>query len=238
MNDWKDAWERKQQKLCERMDETEKKFGKIAENERRREENWEMRSQKLEESREKYQKETQPVEEMKKAKEETEARLHHLSKRWELQERKEIKNNVVIQGKKWKQEDGKESVKKFLKEEIGAKVEVKRAKIIGERRNMVIVVMDSWNDKSEVMEKKRRLGSKKIYTDNDSTKKEREIQRRLQKIAREEREKNKTVKIGHKRIMLEGKCLRWHEEKEELREEQNFREEKQTVKEGREARTE
>jgi len=49
----------------------------------------------------------------------------------------------------------------------------------GEGREVIIIQMDSWERKGEIMRRKKKLGSRKIYTDNDLIQKEREVQRKL-----------------------------------------------------------
>lgn len=44
---------------------------------------------------------------------------------------------------------------------------------------MTQVKFRKWEDKSKVMQNKRKLGDKKIYIDSDRTKKEREIQKQI-----------------------------------------------------------
>jgi len=39
----------------------------------------------------------------------------------------------------------------------------------GEGREVIIIQMNSWERKEEIMRKKNKLGSRKIYIDNDLT---------------------------------------------------------------------
>jgi len=39
----------------------------------------------------------------------------------------------------------------------------------GEEREIAIIRMDSWERKEKIMRRKRKLGSRKIYMDNDLT---------------------------------------------------------------------
>jgi len=47
----------------------------------------------------------------------------------------------------------------------------------GERKEMIIIQMYSWERKEEIMRRKKKLGSRKIYIDNDLTQEEREVQK-------------------------------------------------------------
>lgn len=53
---------------------------------------------------------------------------------------------------------------------------------------MLIVKLKSWQQKKEILAKKRKLKDKKLYIDNDLTKKERDVQKEIAKIAKMKRE--------------------------------------------------
>ena len=55
------------------------------------------------------------------------------------------------------------------------------------------------------MREKSKQRGKNIFIDHDMTKKESEVQRKLRERAREEREKGKRVKIGYRKLIVEGK---------------------------------
>jgi len=55
--------------------------------------------------------------------------------------------------------------------------------------------MDNWERKEEIMRKKKKLGSRKIYIDNDLTQEEREMQRKLRVVARGERTKERKTRV-------------------------------------------
>jgi hypothetical protein len=44
-----------------------------------------------------------------------------------------------------------------------------------------------------------------VYIEDDMTKKERDTQKKLRTLAKEEREKGLRVKVGYKKIWIEGK---------------------------------
>jgi len=87
----------------------------------------------------------------------------------EDRERRERKNNLVIKGLRGKRKKNLiESAQKFLEEEFEVKRGVKEVQIArGEGREVIIIQMDSWERKEEIMKKKKKLGSRKIYIDND-----------------------------------------------------------------------
>jgi len=112
-------------------------------------------------------------------------------------EDRERKNKLVIKGLR---EKGKknliESAQKFLEENFEVKGGMKEVQIAGgEGREVIIIQMDSWERKEEIMRKKNKLGSRKIYIDNDLTQEEREVQRKFREVARDEKAKKNKSKI-------------------------------------------
>lgn len=73
------------------------------------------------------------------------------------------------------------------------------------KNKWMIAELDNWEQKREVMEKNRNL-EKGVRTEDDLTKKEREIQDKLWDMAREEREKGDDgVRVDYKKIFLKQK---------------------------------
>lgn len=92
----------------------------------------------------------------------------------------------------------------------------------GEGKKGIVVIVEEWEMKRNVMMKKKNL-DKGIYIDDDLTRREREIQERLRRMAREEKEKGKEVKIGYKKISVNGKWFKWNEKENCLSEEKEKR---------------
>jgi len=64
--------------------------------------------------------------------------------------------------------------------------------------------MDSWERKKEIMRKKKKFGSRKIYIDNGLTQEEREVQRKLREVARDEKANGRRTRVRYRRIEIEG----------------------------------
>jgi hypothetical protein len=62
-------------------------------------------------------------------------------------------------------------------------------------------------NKSKLKEKK----DERMYIDDDLTKEERETQKKLRELARKERDRGKRVKIGYRKIQINGEWFRWGE---------------------------
>jgi hypothetical protein len=79
--------------------------------------------------------------------------------------------------------------------------------------------MEEWSEKEKVIKQKERLRAKKetekIFIDL-LAKQEREIQKKLRTIAKEEKGEEKEVKVGYRKITTEGLQWIWNEERGRL----------------------
>jgi len=82
--------------------------------------------------------------------------------------------------------------------------------------------IDQWETKEKIIKEKKKLGNRKIFIDSDLTVEERQIQRKLKERARKERMEGKTVKVGYKKMEIQGKSFVWDEERQEIVERKNF----------------
>jgi len=72
------------------------------------------------------------------------------------------------------------------------------------------------------MRRKKKLGSREIYIDNDLTQEERKVQRKLREIARGERADGKRARVGYRRIEMEGQMYIWNKEENRIVKKKNF----------------
>jgi hypothetical protein len=128
------------------------------------------------------------------------------------------KKNIVVTGLDEEECENEKKLEKWMKAELEVEVRVKEMyKINGGK--MIVAELESWREKRKVMENKRKLREKKgkrMYIEDDMTKKERDTQKKLRTLAKEEREKGLRVKVGYKKIWIEGKGFRWDEENGKL----------------------
>lgn len=66
------------------------------------------------------------------------------------------------------------------------------------------MTVENWEMKKNIMMKKKNL-KKGIYIDDDLTRREREIQGKLRRMAMEEKEKGKEVKVSYMKMYIGGK---------------------------------
>ncbi|XP_071646894.1 uncharacterized protein [Temnothorax longispinosus] len=203
MNVLEEGRRKKEEKVEERMDKIEVRLSKIE----RRSENItdETTSGKMEEI-------VGKVAEMVRKRERN------------MKERKEKKNNLVIRG--LHKEENKsliDTTETFLEREFGARARVKKMRPSGRVGGEIIIVeMDCWEAKDNIMKKKKKLGSKKMFIDHDLTFEDREVQRRIKERAWKEKTEGKWVKIGFRKLEIQGRKYVWSEEENKLIEKENF----------------
>lgn len=142
-------------------------------------------------------------------------RLQNAESKIEKAEKDKIRNNLVVTGVETDSEETlRQRMEDMIEREIGIKTKVEKAYSIGQRR--CIVEMCEWRDKIKVLKEKNRLKGKKIFIDAELTRREREVQRELRDIAREERNKGATVKVRYQKLELNGVTMKWDEEGRKL----------------------
>jgi hypothetical protein len=128
-----------------------------------------------------------------------------------VQRNLEQQKNIVVTGLDEEEWENEKKLEKWVKAELEVEVTVKEMyKINGGK--MIVAELESWGEKRKVMENKRKLREKKgkrLCIEDDLTKKERDIQKELRALAKEERQKGLRVKVGYKKIWIEGKGFRW-----------------------------
>ncbi|XP_070169555.1 uncharacterized protein [Polyergus mexicanus] len=147
-------------------------------------------------------------------------RIQNLEMVQEKKEREEKKKNIVIRGINIEKTNIEKRIEEFVKEKLGVEIKVEKAYEIKEREGKkgIVVTVEEWEMKRNIMVRRKNL-DRGIYIDDDLTRREREIQGRLRRRAREEKEKGKEVKIGYKKISVNGKWFKWNEKEDCLNEE-------------------
>lgn len=104
----------------------------------------------------------------------------------EKREREERKNNIMIKGVGWENRMTAQEVCGYIKENLKIEVGVKRAYKVKteENKSIVCASLDSWEQKKEIIKKKKEL-KQGIWIEDDLTKKERKIQKKLKEMTRE-----------------------------------------------------
>lgn len=134
----------------------------------------------------------------------------------EAQEKLKRKNNTVLTGVEFDENNITKELEDFHREQLNVNVKIKTAIKIRNRRDLPMYKIEwkTWQDKSDVMKNKNKLKNytDRVYIENDLTQEERKIQAELRAIAKEERKKNKNVKVVYKKITIDGAEFHWNKE--------------------------
>lgn len=165
---------------------------------------------------------TEYIKEIVQENKEMKKEINELQERIQQLEKEKTKNNLIITGLKIETEDENEMnevIKDFVKKELEMEVKVRKTRKITNKK--YIIEMQTFNDKIKILKAKsklRNIKNKIIYIDEDLPKKEREIQRQILKRAKEERENGKRVKVGHRKMTVNGKEWKWDSAESKLKE--------------------
>ena len=98
----------------------------------------------------------------------------------------------------WNEGSNEETVKEFINEKmkIGAGVDKAHMIKVGGKNTIIVATMKSMEEKIRIMKEKSKL-EKGVYIDDDLTRKEREVQQHIRRVAKERREKGEYVKIAY-----------------------------------------
>uniref|UniRef100_A0A6P7GHK2 Uncharacterized protein LOC114342707 isoform X2 n=1 Tax=Diabrotica virgifera virgifera TaxID=50390 RepID=A0A6P7GHK2_DIAVI len=146
--------------------------------------------------------------------------LKMATKRIEQLEKDRQRNNIVLKGLTLDPNDRKpvkESVEHFIGRNLKLQVKLRGAVKIGDQ--IFVAEMENLTDKLSVLKNKgklKNLQGQKVYIESDLTRKEREIQAKIRKMAKEEKDKGNTTKIGYMKLEINGKEWTWDHNKEKL----------------------
>ena len=147
-----------------------------------------------------------------------------IKRRVELQDRRERRNNLTIRGVEREGIRGKEGVERLFTEKLEVQCKIDWVKESGrEGRRMVVARCSSWEEKLQVLKNKYKLKGTDIFIEQDLTWEEREMQRKIVRMAVEERKKGRVVKVGYQKIGVDGEWFDWKVWEGRMREgQQNF----------------
>jgi hypothetical protein len=194
----KKAMDEEMKKMLEKIMED---VGEIKEENRKMSRELEQLKSMMREKEEKWEREKMELKE----------KMKKLEEKMEEQKKRVRKKYIVVTGLDEEECENEKKMEKWMKAELEVEVRVKEMyKINGGK--MIVAELESWGEKRKVMENKRKLRER----EDDLTKKKRDIQKELRTLAKEERQKELRVKVGYKKIWIEGKGFRWDELKGKL----------------------
>lgn len=157
------------------------------------------------------------IEDLKDEKINLSIRVTQLEKALERDDRQKRKENIIIKGSSFEEENLKENIKQYIKEKLDLEIEVREAHLIGKGPNKTILAkLKDFNQKLNVLKNKRKLKNEKIYIQSDLTIREREVQNILKDMAKEERDQGNNVKIGYNHLIINNITYDWDEATQKL----------------------
>lgn len=144
------------------------------------------------------------------------AELGQIKEKEAARDKRERKKNIVVTGHYGREDDLPKQFEIFCEEKLGIQAKVKTARVIAKNKNdepLVLIRMQNVEDKVKIMKVKGKLREKniKVYIDDDMSKEERELQKRIRKWVQEERGKGRQVQAGFKKVKINGEWIRWEE---------------------------
>lgn len=157
-------------------------------------------------------------------------RLEILEDKVEKEEKEKRKNNVIIKGLHPGSQNVQKEVEKMFAEKLKVQTGARDAFKISKpgKGDIILVKMESWAKKQEVMRASNLLKGTEIYVEHDLTREERKIQVEIRKIAREENNKGKNTKIGYKKLIIEGEEYKWSKREQGLISSKDWEEEERS----------
>lgn len=209
------------------MDEERKELTEMM---KRNEEMMNAIMQEVKEIRRENREYREDVVELKRKNEEMEAEIKYLREKVEKLELVEEKverldkagrkNNILITGieiKEKQTENIKGEMKQFIKYNLQVETEITEVYKLDTKT--WIARIGSFEKKLEILRNKRRLKNgdyKRVYINNDLTEHERNIQRKIRNRADKERDDGKTVRMGFKRMIIDGEKWVWNGKTQDL----------------------
>lgn len=144
-------------------------------------------------------------------------RITQLERAIERDDKQKRKENIIIKGSQFKEENLKEEITQYLKEKLEIEVEIIEAYPIGKGANRnILAKLKNFNQKLNILKNKKKLQNEKVYIQSDFTEHEREVQRILRDMAKEHREQGNNVRIGYFYIIINKVRYDWDDTTQKL----------------------
>lgn len=137
------------------------------------------------------------------------------------------RKNIIIRGLKTEKNDIRTEVEDFIEANLNLKIDLESAIKIkpANGEDFLKIRVKSTEDKKNIIEKKASLKGTQIYLDDDLTRDDREVQRKIYNIAKEERSRGNIAKIGYKKIYINNQLWVWKDEQGIVKQTRSFRQE-------------
>jgi len=145
-----------------------------------------------------------------------EQKLKKSEERELARDRKERRNNLVVTGGRIDVDKRgpmhlKEEIKRLLDEkQVVGDAKIMEAIHMAEDKNggsIVLIKMESWEEKMKVIRRKGNLKGTNIYIEDDLPPEDRTLQKLIRRKVMELRQKGEVAKVGYKKINIAGKWV-------------------------------
>ncbi|VEN37592.1 unnamed protein product [Callosobruchus maculatus] len=138
----------------------------------------------------------------------------------EIIEKHRRQNNVVMSGREihtYDQAVLKEEISNFIQTHLKIETKIKATRKLGPKT--CLIELEDQQEKMKIMKNKARLKDikdERIYINHDTTIKERAMEKAMRKIAQEERSKGNDVKVGVRKMFINGIEWKWNGREEKM----------------------
>ncbi|KAJ3650199.1 hypothetical protein Zmor_021901 [Zophobas morio] len=136
-------------------------------------------------------------------------KLERVEQHLEKLEKAERRNNIVIKGGKLQGSEITAEVEELLKNKVGIQTKIQDARLVSEKYDIVVAKIENWDTKRAIMKQKNKLKGSKTFIEDDYTKQESEIQKKIRGIAAAEKGKGVEAKVGYKKMIWAGEVWHW-----------------------------
>ncbi|KAJ3666844.1 hypothetical protein Zmor_002274 [Zophobas morio] len=136
-------------------------------------------------------------------------RLERVEQHLEKLEKAERRNNIVIKGGKLQGSEITAEVEELLKNKVGIQTKIQDARLVSEKYDIVVVKIENWVTKRAIMKQKNKLKGSETFIEDDYTKQESEIQKKIRGIAAAEKGKGVEAKVWCKNMIWAGEVWHW-----------------------------
>ncbi|XP_050500817.1 uncharacterized protein LOC126880798 [Diabrotica virgifera virgifera] len=174
--------------------------------------------QENKENREKIKNIKEENQQLRRDLEKLKGRLEEMENKLESKDKETTKNNIVIRGIKIGQPDANKQIEQLIKEKLKLDIKITNVQNISLRENkqLTIATVANLTDKKAILREKRQLKGTHIFIDEDLSKNERKIQKIIRDRANMERKQGNRIKMGYKKLWINGALWRWRNEGEKL----------------------
>ncbi|CAH0547013.1 unnamed protein product [Brassicogethes aeneus] len=145
-------------------------------------------------------------------------KLNKVEKKMEKLEKEKKRNNVIIRGTKGIRELAIQEVSGVLEKMGVDNIEFLKVETIKPKtgKSFIVAHLKDGEMKTKIMQNKSKLKGLDIYIDNDYTEEEQKVQKTIAEYAKNIAKEGRKVKIGYRKLIIDGQKWVWNDETRQL----------------------